>query len=419
MDDPPVLWHIELDDELADTKIIAEAWDAGGLYQVGYFPGFRWAEWNGRFRDDVRRFVKGDKGMVGDDRRADRRQRRHLPGRRRAADQQHQLHHRARRLHAQRPGLVQRQAQRGQRRGQPRRQRRQPELELRRRGRRRTTRRSRRCAHARSGTSPTILMLSQGVPMMVMGDEARQTQHGNNNAYCQDNEITWFDWTRADEHADLIRFTSELIAFRKRAPDAAPLARSSPASSTSAAWPTSRGTAAASSRRAGTTPSRGSSPSPWPASRSGAARSADTDIHVMMNMDWDDLDFDIPKVEGRRWHRVDRHRRAGAGRHPRRRGTSRSGRATPTRSRTAASWCSSRSRDAGTASSDIVDRSRRVRHGGQNGIRTGQGARPRPSPRTRWPSRSRTRSRATSSATTGTPIRSRSRRATAASSRSG
>ena len=65
MDDPPVLWHIELDNELADTKIIAEAWDAGGLYQVGYFPGYRWAEWNGRFRDDIRRFVKGDKGLVG------------------------------------------------------------------------------------------------------------------------------------------------------------------------------------------------------------------------------------------------------------------------------------------------------------------------------------------------------------------
>ena len=65
MDDPPVLWHIELDNELADTKIIAEAWDAGGLYQVGYFPGYRWAEWNGRFRDDIRRFVKGDLGLVG------------------------------------------------------------------------------------------------------------------------------------------------------------------------------------------------------------------------------------------------------------------------------------------------------------------------------------------------------------------
>ena len=62
MDDPPVLWHIELDNELADTKIIAEAWDAGGLYQVGYFPGYRWAEWNGRFRDDIRALRQGRHG---------------------------------------------------------------------------------------------------------------------------------------------------------------------------------------------------------------------------------------------------------------------------------------------------------------------------------------------------------------------
>ena len=59
---PPVVWHIELSETLADTKIIAEAWDAAGLYQIGYFPGYRWAEWNGRYRDDVRRFVKGDPG---------------------------------------------------------------------------------------------------------------------------------------------------------------------------------------------------------------------------------------------------------------------------------------------------------------------------------------------------------------------
>lgn len=62
---PPVIWHIETSESLANTKIIAEAWDAGGLYQIGYFPGYRWAEWNGRFRDDIRSFVKGDPGLVG------------------------------------------------------------------------------------------------------------------------------------------------------------------------------------------------------------------------------------------------------------------------------------------------------------------------------------------------------------------
>jgi glycogen operon protein len=57
---PPVIWQIELDDALADTKVIAEAWDAAGLYQVGHFPGDRWGEWNGQYRDDIRRFLKGD-----------------------------------------------------------------------------------------------------------------------------------------------------------------------------------------------------------------------------------------------------------------------------------------------------------------------------------------------------------------------
>ena len=63
---PPVIWHIELSEDLADTKVFAEAWDAAGLYQIGYFPGYRWAEWNGRYRDDVRRFVKGDAGLVSE-----------------------------------------------------------------------------------------------------------------------------------------------------------------------------------------------------------------------------------------------------------------------------------------------------------------------------------------------------------------
>ena len=97
---PPVVWHIELSEELADTKIIAEAWDAAGLYQIGYFPGYRWAEWNGRYRDDVRRFVRGRRRHRRRGRLADRRQRRHLPGERAPADQQRQLRQLPRRLHA-------------------------------------------------------------------------------------------------------------------------------------------------------------------------------------------------------------------------------------------------------------------------------------------------------------------------------
>ncbi len=105
---PPVIWSIELSESLLDAKIIAEAWDAAGLYQIGYFPGYRWAEWNGRFRDDVRRFVRGDPGLVAAVASRIGGQRRHLPGQRPPAHQQHQLRDLPRRLHAQRPGVVQR-----------------------------------------------------------------------------------------------------------------------------------------------------------------------------------------------------------------------------------------------------------------------------------------------------------------------
>ena len=131
---PPVLWNIELSRILSETKVIAEAWDAGGLYQVGRFPGKRWSEWNGPYRDDIRRFLRGEPGIIGAvaTRIAGSEDLFGPAGR--AAEQQHQLHHLPRRLHPERPGQLQRQAQRGQRRAEPRRLRRQPQLELRRRG---------------------------------------------------------------------------------------------------------------------------------------------------------------------------------------------------------------------------------------------------------------------------------------------
>src|SRR4030095_3414754 len=116
---PPILWDIESDPLLAGTKLIAEAWDAAGLYQVGSFIGDRWQEWNGRFRDDVRRFLKGDDGsgsggaprVVG------------TPGLFGYGEPRGQTKHHfrdlPRRLHPQRLGLVQPQAQRSQRRAAP------------------------------------------------------------------------------------------------------------------------------------------------------------------------------------------------------------------------------------------------------------------------------------------------------------
>jgi hypothetical protein len=119
-----------------------------------------------------------------------------------------QLRHRPRRLHPARPRLLQRQAQRGQRRGQPRRHRRQPLVELRRRGPHRRPR-GLACAPASSATSSPRCCCQQGVPMLLGGDELGRTQHGNNNAYCQDNEISWFDWDEVDE--DLLAFTAALV----------------------------------------------------------------------------------------------------------------------------------------------------------------------------------------------------------------
>ena len=122
MPNPPVLWDIESEPALAGTKLIAEAWDAAGLYQVGSFVGDAWKEWNGRFRDDVRSFFRGEEGTV----RAPGRPAAGQPGglRPQAARgrSQRELRHLPRRLLAERPRLVQRQAQRGQRRGEPRRQ---------------------------------------------------------------------------------------------------------------------------------------------------------------------------------------------------------------------------------------------------------------------------------------------------------
>ena len=122
------------DPALAGTKLIAEAWDAAGLYQVGSFVGDAWKEWNGRFRDDVRDFFRGAPGSLRPLRRPAGRQPRSLWPQGPRSRAEHQLRHLPRRLHSQRPRLLQPEAQRGERRKQSRRRRRQPQLELRCRG---------------------------------------------------------------------------------------------------------------------------------------------------------------------------------------------------------------------------------------------------------------------------------------------
>jgi glycogen operon protein len=211
---PPVLWDIESDPVLAGTKLIAEAWDAAGLYRVGSFLGDSWKEWNGRFRDDVRSFLRGDEGFVGYF--ADR-----LLGspaiyghKEREVEQSvnYVTCHDGFTLN----DLVSYSRKHNEANGE---------------GNRDGTddNRSWNCGAEGPSDDPAveklrnrqvknflaITMLSAGMPMILMGDEVRRTQFGNNNAYCQDNETSWLDWRLHEKHADVHRFVRLLNARRR------------------------------------------------------------------------------------------------------------------------------------------------------------------------------------------------------------
>lgn len=213
MPNPPVLWDIESDPDLAGTKLIAEAWDAAGLYKVGSFLGDSWREWNGRFRDDVRSFFRGEDGSVG--RFADR-----LLGspaiyghKGREAEQSvnfvtchdgftlndlvsyNQKHNEAN-GEDNRDGANDNRSWNCGVEGPTD----NPEVE--------------RLRNRQVKNLLTVTMLSVGMPMLLMGDEVRRTQRGNNNAYCQDNETSWFDWTFHARHADIHRFVTLLSQRR-------------------------------------------------------------------------------------------------------------------------------------------------------------------------------------------------------------
>jgi len=141
-----------------------------------------------------------------------------------------------------------------------------------------------------------ILMLSQGVPMILSGDEIRRTQQGNNNGYCQDSEISWFDWKRAEEKKDLYRFFKELIAFRKRHP-----VLHRPRFFTDEINERGLGDIA---WHGCTLNSPGwNDPSCKSLAFTMGGFEGDADLHVMLNMDWQGLSFDLPEIKGRRWYR--------------------------------------------------------------------------------------------------------------------
>jgi glycogen operon protein len=217
MESPPLIQRIAEDPVLRDTKLIAEAWDAGGAYQVGSFGGLRWAEWNGRYRDDVRRYWRGDPGMRG----ALALRLTGSPDLYERGDRSpiHSINfvtchdgftlrdlvsytHKHNWLNGEgnRDGSDENFSQNCGMEGET------DHLGV----------NALRLKMQKNFLA--TLHLSLGVPMMLGGDEFGRTQGGNNNAYCQDNEVSWFDWSLLEKNTDLTRFCRELIAFRKAHP---------------------------------------------------------------------------------------------------------------------------------------------------------------------------------------------------------
>jgi glycogen operon protein len=290
---PPVIWQIELEDAFADTKLIAEAWDAAGLYQVGHFPGDRWAEWNGHYRDDVRRFVKGDPGLTGAiawrlGGSADIYQAR---GQTPANSINFITVHDGFTLN----DLVSYNTKHNEANGEGNRDGIGENL-------------SWNCGSEGPTADPaiaalrmrlvknffTILMLSRGVPMLLGGDEIGRTQSGNNNAYNQDNETSWFDWIMADSNREVLRFFQRMIAFRKAHPALRqPHFYRGETNEQGLADITWHGTQLG---NPGFDDPQGRALACTIAGFGGAP-----DLHVMMNMFWKALDFDVPPDRQRHW----------------------------------------------------------------------------------------------------------------------
>jgi isoamylase len=290
---PPVVWQIELDDELAETKIIAEAWDAAGLYQIGGFPGGRWAEWNGRFRDDIRRFVRAEPGIVGAvaSRIAGSSDIYQVSGRLPVNSVNFVTCHDGFTLN----DLVSYEQKHNLANGEDNRDgsdsnlswncgvegpTEDPEIEA--------------LRERQVRNFAAILMLSRGVPMLMAGDEVRRTQRGNNNAYCQDNEVSWFDWELTARNGRMLRFWQRLIEFRR-----------------------SHAVLRYGRFFTGAINERGLPDIAWHGVRlhdagwndrnarvlafTLAGLDGGADLHVMMNMYWEPLQFELPSIPGRTW----------------------------------------------------------------------------------------------------------------------
>jgi isoamylase len=294
----PTPWRIELSKVLANTAIIAEAWDAAGLYQVGDFPGFRWAEWNGQYRDVIRRFVRGDRGLIGQV--ASR-----VSGSSDLYESEGRLPSNSVNFVTCHDGftlwdLVSYNGKHNEANGENNRdgnndnlssnygvegETSDPEI--------------RSLRHQQAKNFTAILLLSQGVPMISAGDEVLRTQRGNNNGYCQDNALSWFDWTLTETNRGMLRFVTQIIAFRKRHPCLMRkhFLRGKEEEEASIPDVTWHGTGL-------NEPLWNDPEAQILAYTLGRQRGEEKDLHIIFNMSEHGVEMPLPPLSGRAWHRA-------------------------------------------------------------------------------------------------------------------
>jgi len=216
LSNPPLLESLAYDPILAKCKLVAEAWDAGGLYQVGSFPAYgRWAEWNGKYRDSIRKFLKGDEGLIGEIAQCIQGWPDLYQYRGPTASinfischdgftlydifAYNEKHNEANGENNNDGGNDNHSWNCGVEG--------ETDDEL-----------INKLRHKQIKNALSILMVSQGVPMILSGDEVGVTKYGNNNTYCHDNELNWLDWGLLDKNSDIYYFTQRITRFRRAHP---------------------------------------------------------------------------------------------------------------------------------------------------------------------------------------------------------
>lgn len=296
---PPLLESLANDPILGRTKLVAEAWDAGGLYQVGSFPAYgRWAEWNGKYRDTVRKFLKGEMGQVPDLSLRLQGSPDLYYGRGTAASVNFLTCHDGFTLRDMFSYNGKHNEANGENNNDGA-----------------NDNNSWNCGWEGESTDAAVntlrlrqmknalalMMVSQGVPMILSGDEVGRTQHGNNNTYCHDNELNWFDWWLVEENNELLRFARNIVAFRHNHPvlrsrDHLRFADYTGSGLPDISWhgtqawrPDWLGTSRVLAMLLGGHHAKG-------------GRVTDDDVYVAINTYWDALEFEIPApATGRQW----------------------------------------------------------------------------------------------------------------------